>query len=701
MSDSNLKLEASASADTELAKEDQVATRSTADALSSNRDDEDSALPGNQQPAEAGGIEPHVAGEREGAAVKIRVSGKLISKLGSMITSLLLHAAFLLVLALLTLSVDVPQRLAISIDSELMEEKEELEQAQSLTTSEFTMTSVEGVATESQNSSALGEFATLQTPTHLAEDLVDYPPLQITANVGSSSDPSEIEQLATQIGDGTAGLGRVVVDNYDQAFDRLTWEILTMLQESKVLVIWCFDQSVSMKDDQEVIRDRIELVYAELGLSEIAQSKHLMTAISSFGEDFMIHLRKPTDDVELMRTAIDEIPSDPSGKEMMCSAIGKSIQHYQKYAKRTRRQIALVLVSDESGNRADNDSYLEDVIELARESSCRIYVLGREAVFGYPYAHMEWQHPQTKVVHYLPVDRGPESGFLEQLQTDGFQVRYDSHPSGYGPYEQSRLASETGGIFFMLPNVELNVVGLDKRRYRLDKMQFYEPDLHHRALLMEEINDNIFRSGLLKIIYDLNPYDEVAAKIIVMRTVFSNSPPEFVKQVQIELAKIITYMNYLDRMRTALEELWYLRNQDSNSRWKANADLMRAQLLAYKIRLYEYGAYLSEFVKNPKVVPLMPEPNVHLIHWSVARRQEMITGDVTSEYVRQAKKWFAAVIENHPETPWAGRAEKEMSSGFGIELFPYYQRRPAPGPSRPSRPSAPSRPTQLIPIPKL
>ena len=34
------------------------------------------------------------------------------------------------------------------------------------------------------------------------------------------------------------------------------------------------------------------------------------------------------------------------------------------------------------------------------------------------------------------------------------------------------------------------------------------------------------------------------------------------------------------------------------------------------------------------------------------------------------------VIDKHPDTPWAARAEKEMGSGFGIHLYPHYRRIP-------------------------
>ena len=44
------------------------------------------------------------------------------------------------------------------------------------------------------------------------------------------------------------------------------------------------------------------------------------------------------------------MPTDPSGKEMMCQSVGQSIAMHDDYARRTRRKMALILVTDESGD---------------------------------------------------------------------------------------------------------------------------------------------------------------------------------------------------------------------------------------------------------------------------------------------------------------------------------------------------------------
>ena len=53
-----------------------------------------------------------------------------------------------------------------------------------------------------------------------------------------------------------------------------------------------FDQSVSMRNDQKEIRERINKVYAELGLADAAAGDHLLTAIASYGSGYLTHTRK-------------------------------------------------------------------------------------------------------------------------------------------------------------------------------------------------------------------------------------------------------------------------------------------------------------------------------------------------------------------------------------------------------------------------
>jgi hypothetical protein len=502
----------------------------------------------------------------------------------------------------------------------------------------------------------------------------------IILNVPSS------RKLIVEVPDGQVGDARAVVGSYQDALDRITQEILWMLDKGPVLVVWAFDQSESMKDDQKEIRERIEHVYTQLGLVSKTNQQALETAVVSYGDrpNFTVHTRVPTYVRDDIMSAIDQVPIDKSGKEFMCSAVQESIARFKQYAQRTKRQIALILVTDESGERTDNETQLERAIAEAKAARCKVYVLGREACFGYPFVHIRWVHPQTKRVHWLPIDRGPETAFAEELQTDGFHRRYDAHPSGFGPYECTRLGRETGGIFFMLPSLETNLVRGEKRNY--DIQAPYYPDLRARNDVKAEIDGSPMRTMLEKVIYDLNPYNAEARKIIEMRVEFSTDYETLVRQIQQELQKASVYLPYLARAEETVGKMQKERRYEASPRWQANYDLLYAQLIAYQARMFEYAAYLEGFsrelqayVSNPtspknkfKPPPTTKSPNLIHDEWHIRTRQQTVTGDKTKSHIQRATAMFKEIMANHAGTPWAARAEFELKRGFGVELVPYY-----------------------------
>jgi hypothetical protein len=618
-------------------------------------------------------------------------SRQIVHVLGAWTTSMIVHAACLIVLAVTMLPallkpepplLEATQSRPDELVTELLEE--DITPA-----TEVTMNTATSAMLPTGHRSAI-EGAALTEAVYDREvaESVDGPKV----NIGDVSLASvRGRDLVVDVPQGAPGDPQAVVDNYDQAFDRITQEILMMLMKNKVLVAWVFDQSESMKDDQQEIRQRIDRVYEELGLSGAAKGDALMTAVASFGGKWQMHTRKPTYDRDEIRKAIDEVPVDASGLEMMCEAVGSTATALHGVATSGRRQLAMILVTDESGDRKSNVELLEAAIQAAKASRCRVYVLGREAVFGYPFAHMRWSHP-TVGTRWLPIDRGPETPYAEQLQTEGFQRRYDAHPSGFGPYEQARLARETGGIFFMLPSLETSLVRGEKRRYELEAMRPYLPDLSARMEYAHDRDNTPLHATLWKVISDLNPYDPAKAKVIDLRLQFSPSMEPFSKQVGEEQAKAKMYVTYLHEAEQALSALGKDRQRETYPRWQANYDLIYAQVLAYKVRVYEYGAYLEEFKKKPKEVPLTKKPNLKLAHWDIRHREKTITGDLTKEYIERSRTMFKQVIEQHAGTPWAARAEFELKRGFGIELVEVYRGPPSNKP----KPKGPP-----VKIPKL
>ncbi len=508
----------------------------------------------------------------------------------------------------------------------------------------------------------------------------------------------DVDSLIEDMPIGTVGSVQAVVGDYQEAMDQISQELIWMLSKNKVLVIWLFDQSESMKDDQAKIRQRIHRIYAEVGLSEHAKGDALTTGVASFGQGFQLHTRAPTADPQEVDEAIAAVPVDPSGEEMFSSAVAEALTLHRRYAKIADRKVALIVVTDESGNTQDNEGRLEKAISIARATDTRVFILGREAIFGYPYAHVRWMHPEEGTMHLLPVDRGPEAALVEQLQTDGFGKRTDALVSGFGPFEQVRMAKETGGIFFMLPGEEANINNSIDRRYEPKTMDMYRPNLSSRLQQVGEVKEDPLKTLVTKIIYDLNPYEESVAEVIEIQQTFSNDLQRFRQQVRQQQAKMITYITYLDRAIEAAESNRHLREESNSLRWNANYDLLYGQLLAYRARAYEYGAYLTNFAENPPTPPRQPA-YMEFRGWRLNTADELSAPDKTEDDIALSRDVLKFVMKEHEGTPWATRASWEIKRGFGVQLEPvFFDTRNV---NRP-RPAAPGGPPRMpVQIPKL
>ena len=584
----------------------------------------------------------------------------------SICSSAIVHLALVIVLGLWLLPAMVKPHLA-QLEATVLNRPEEL--LNQVLETKVEPTKMLALMSSSALGSAEGSVAIHGVSQPKLDHIVAEAPDAPTVSVGELADfTSSASGFNLEVPEGTLGEPQAIVDSYQEAMDRITQEILHMLSKGKVLVIWCFDQSESMKDDQQEIRDRIERVYSELGLSNAARGDALMGAVTSYGADFKIHTPKPTADVDEVRAAIGEVPADKSGKELMCSAVGHSIAAFHKYATSGRRQLALILVTDESGEEEDNYQNLEAAIQEARDTRCAVYALGREAVFGYPYAHMRWIDPATKIEFWPRINRGPETPLPEQLQIDGFTRRWDAHASGFGPYEQVRLARETGGVFFMLPSPEVNLVARDDRKFELERMRPYLPDLGSRAEYVKQRDKSKLRSALWQIIVDLNPYNPKSSKYCTVQVTFPIDQQEFVKAAGENQQTARGMLEYLAQAEKLLDKVKPMRGREQSFRWQASFDLMYAQVVAYQIRIQEYAAYLAAFVKHPKEIknPLgMDKPTTH---WDIRTRSETITGEKTKKDVERATALLKEIVRRHPGTPYAARAEWELHRGFGVEL---------------------------------
>lgn len=508
----------------------------------------------------------------------------------------------------------------------------------------------------------------------------------VSVNVGPM-DINGIADLGTDLGEGeVTGEVGAAVDGYGTALSRVTQEIVRHMRESKVLVVWLFDESDSMKDDQQEIKNQFHKVYEELGIVEKSDEKIrsaaakdkeiLQTVVYGYGAKLHELMKAPSSDLKEIRSAIDKIAIDESGIENTCMAVSSVVDRYGANARRQKRKLLVVLVTDESGSPTDNQN-IDATIDKVKRYETPVYIMGREAVFGYPYARLRWKDPKFGLDHWLQIDRGPETAMPEALQFDGLHARWDAFSSGFGPYEQVRIAKDSGGIFFVLPGEEENLVGQDaieKRKFQFYDMKEYLPWLVSRREYVEDRKKSKFRETMWEVIAALNPHTD--AELNIQEHHYPFEKEEFQKAGLVSFNRGVRALNMLNEAAKRLEKIKPLRASEESTRWRANFDLMHAQVLGYRVRLFQALLALDQHAKNPQ-----PVKNKMSNEWHLQRTPKMMAPDAQvvkatkidmDELKKQeqtARDLLNQVVKDHPRTPWARRAEWELGYGFGFQII--------------------------------
>ena len=606
------------------------------------------------------------------------------SSLSSLAVSFAIHAIVLVGLSFIVFQGPLDQ-LQLMVDSVFTEERlqeefnEEVEQS---TEAAETMNYVAGaMATSGISTGGTGGPVVAQQKLEEATSLQEP---TVKVNISNINLPG-LKTISQDLGSGqvTGDIGRVV-EGYGAALGQMTQELVRLMREQKILVVWLFDESESMKDDQKEIRERFYKVYEELGIVQKSDAKLkisdeiLLTSIMSFGENVNEHTAKPTANVDEIKKAIDKIQIDESGIENTCSAIQLAINKYRDAARSQRRKLVLIVVSDESG---DDGKNIEETIESCKRMKSPVYVLGHYSVFGYPYAHVRWIDPKYKLPHWIQINRGPETPEPECLQFDGLHSRWDVFSSGFGPYEQVRIAKQTGGIFFMLPGNEDNLSGAgtnEQRKFDLLDMREYLPDLSSRQAYVKDRQEHKFREAQWQVVASLNPHKD--QELNMQEHWYSVEPAIFDEQGERTFKRALRAMGMLNDQVRVLDSVKKQRDKETSQRWRANYDLMHAQCLAFRVRLFQLLLSLDQHRKQR---PLPTDPNNN--GWDIHRTKDLLEPD--KEQIKQTRVDFdelkkqndtarhelEAVVTSHARTPWARRAQFELDHGFGMKFVEIYR----------------------------
>ncbi|MDA1050979.1 MAG: VWA domain-containing protein [Planctomycetota bacterium] len=641
----------------------------------------------------------------------------------SFLASLFVHVGLLLALGFSTYLQEQQTRDALTI---LAPVEEVVDDQEVLPPEEFFMND-RPLAEVGANSLAEAEMAL--SAAEMLSDISDVPrPSELSPVDVAKIEVNNVIEIATGLridnlpvrgaaGEGTTGA--------TGAIDRITQDILLSLEERKTLVVWLFDQSGSLTRQRAEINERFDRIYQELGVIEAAgnpafkrhDDKPLLTSVIAFGQKVNFLTDKPTDNLAEIKDAVAAMKQDDTGTEYVFTAIYTAVEKYRSYRSESPiRNIMLVVFTDEVG---DDQVGLDKTVNLCRRLEVPVYVVGVPAPFGRDETLVKWVDPDPNYdqsEQWGRVSQGPESLFPERVKLR-FMDSEDPDPmdSGFGPFSLTRLCYETGGIYFSVhPNRNVNrtVGGGETTPFSAHLKHFFDPEVMRRYRpdylpakeYLRQVNENKARASLLK-----------TAQLSWMNQL--ESPRlRFVKQSEADLATALAEAQKgAAKLEPQLAGLYGMlelgeadRAKEASPRWQAGYDLAVGRVMAAKVRAEGYNAMLALAKRGLKF------SNEKNNTWVLRHDDEISTGSQLAKAAQQAAGYLQRVVDEHPGTPWALLASRELKTPLGwkwteefTDLSPPPNRTAANNNNSPPRPARNDqkqmlkKPPPKRPVPKL
>ena len=598
----------------------------------------------------------------------------------ALIGSMLVHLIMILALALVPLTSSHDEEAVVIVSPPPEYVQEEFEMIDDVVYSELPSDKVGANAlamadTVEASAEVFNEVAEIPNPVELEPAELG----QVMVNNLFQQSVAPLDKLTDQkgkVGEGTQGAAGAV--------DRITFEILQMMEERPTLVVWLFDQSGSLNRQRQEIRDRFDRIYDELGIAEKNGAKvfkahkndePLLTSVIGFGSNVTLYTEEPTEDLGEIKSVVDNIQVDGTGEEKVFTAIASAADQY-KSLRRTRggngpqRNVMFVVVTDERG---DDSALLENSIGSCRKWGIPVYVIGVPAPFGREHTLVKYVDPDPKydqTPQWAQVDQGPETILPERVQV-GFTGNFESEPvidSGFGPYALTRLCYETGGIYFTVhPNRNVNrrVRGNEVDAYASNMAYFfdpvamsrYRPDYVSKDDYVRRVKASALRQSL------------VTAAQMRPATGISRPQTKFIRRAEAQLVGELTTAQQgaakleptLIRMAATLEPGMKAREEETSPRWRAGYDLAMGRVLAQKVRTETYNAMLA---KAKRGMPFKGEKNNT---WVLQPSSDISVGSKWQREADLAKELLNSVVTEHEGTPWALLAKAELKVPIGWE----------------------------------
>lgn len=428
---------------------------------------------------------------------------------------------------------------------------------------------------------------------------------------------------------------------------------------NRTVVVWLFDVSKSATE----IRGKI--VAGLRSVPKVSDDKMFESLVVTYSDGpISVISESPTKDFAKLSEQLSSIMEANTEGEKTFAAVNETAVKFGPLRRIDRKSLIVVLITDEAGDDAQatassGKSQLDAAIDNLKKFSIPLFVIGNPSPFG---RAVDAPEASTKELTY-----GPESVFAERVNIGTFDgsTELDRFDSGFGPWALERLCRQSGGRFL--------ADRPDSRSVRMiSRMQSNWP-----TVMSEQFNDSIM--SRYKPFY--GTYEEYKADLQTNKAKLALHNAAKLPNTQVyriqnyefgagNEAQLVREINSAQRtpavIRPGLEKLYEILKEGEgdresliSKRWQASYDLAYGRVLANYVRVVVLNTMLAE-MKGGKTFT-NPSNN----RWVLEPSEAVSTGSGDKRLAEKAKKFLDRVVAEHPGTPWAKIAEKELESPLG------------------------------------
>jgi hypothetical protein len=492
-------------------------------------------------------------------------------------------------------------------------------------------------------------------------------PVSTAANPAATNQASNDQRPLKTLPERARPKQREVARAEAAAMKAVTTAIRSSVEIGPTLVVWIIDSTPSARDIVHEVSAAAQNFYETPEASEwsAAAEKPLLTAIVAFDREVQFVIDSPTHEAKKARDAFESIRSAPNGGAMTFTAIKQALDKYLPLRTRDRREVLLVVVTDQAG---DDAKLLEETIEPTRKQAIPIYCIGLPAPWGQTNPFSPNPKEPSKDDKFPTV--GPESLLSERVDIEHWntknftEIRTDLVDSGFGPFALERLCRASRGQFFAL-RTGLGygyraVSGLgwpngSELRFDDSVVSRYTPDYVSEADYKKLLAENKACAALVE-----------AARLPSVK--MEGMPGSiFPKDAEAKMAKQMSAaQQFAARNLPQVEHLLEVlvkgegdRAKITSPRWQAEYDLAIGRVMANKARLDGYNSMIAALKRGKNFQN--PESKA----WKLTPDDKFETESTIKKMADKAKMYLQRVVQEHPKTPWAKIAEEELKLPLG------------------------------------